>query len=363
LRLRHFETLRPVCPVCRTAGEVGFPLSIAEVALESAGHVVEAILHCSNKDCQREYPVVDGIPLIIPHIRQFLAENPLRVLGRRDLSPLMESVVGDCLGPGSDFDLVRQQVSAYTWEHYADLDPEETGEDPRPGAMLSALGTGLGLAEPIRRGPTLEVGCGVGRGSFALAGRTEELVLGVDLHFPMLRVASSVLREGRVSYARRRVGLVYDRREFPASFDRAENVDFWCCDAAAMPFAPATFSLAVALNVLDSTYAPRQFLESIGASLEEGGKVVLTCPYDWSPGATPLESWLGGHSQRSPAAGASETVLRSLLTPGSSGAVPGLRIAAERDDLPWQLRLHDRSTMAYRLHLLVAERFVDPAPA
>jgi SAM-dependent methyltransferase/uncharacterized protein YbaR (Trm112 family) len=358
LRLQHFETLQPVCPLCRTPGEIGSSLSIAHIALESGGHIVEAVLHCTNADCQREYPVIDGIPLIIPNIRQFLAESPLRVLARQDLSPLMESVVGDCLGSGSDFDLVRQQVSAYTWEHYADLDPEETAAAPRPGTMLATLHTGRQLAGPTPPGPTLEVGCGVGRGSFTLAERTDDLVLGVDLHFPMLRVASAVLREGTVSYARRRVGLVYDRREFAARFDRRENVDFWCCDASTLPFAPGTFALAVALNVLDSTYAPRQFLESIGTGLAEGGKAVLTCPYDWSPAATPLESWLGGHSQRSPSGGASEAVLRSLLTPGGSpAAVPGLRIAAELDDLAWHLRLHDRSTMTYRLHLLVAERF------
>lgn len=362
MRLRHFESLRPVCPVCRSPGEVGFPLSIAHVALETGGIIVEAILHCANADCQREYPVIDGIPLIIPHIRKFIAENPLWILGRQDLSPMMESLVGDCLGSGSDFDLVRQQVSAYAWEHYGDLDQEETATDQRPGRMLAALETGLRLAEPIPTGPRLEVGCGVGRGTFALADRTDDLVLGVDLHFPMLRVASGVLREGTVRYARRRVGLVYDRREFAVQLDRRENTDFWCCDAAALPFAPGTFSLALALNVLDSTHSPRQFLESIGNALKEGGKVVLTCPYDWSPAATPLESWLGGHSQRSPSDGASEAVLRSLLTPGGSAAVPGLRIAAECDDLPWHLRLHNRSTMTYRLHLLVAERFGVTAP-
>jgi SAM-dependent methyltransferase/uncharacterized protein YbaR (Trm112 family) len=358
LRLRHFESLRPVCPVCRSPGEIASPLSIAHVALETGGNIVEAILHCTNADCQREYPVIDGIPLIIPHIRKFIAENPLWVLGRQDLSPMMESLVGDCLGPGSDFDLVRQQVSAYAWEHYGDLDQDETPADQRPGRMLAALETGLRLAEPIPTGPRLEVGCGVGRGSFALADQTDDLVLGVDLHFPMLRVASRVLREGTVRYARRRVGLVYDRRDFAVQLDCRENVDFWCCDAASLPFAPGTFSLVLALNVLDSTQSPRQFLESIGNGLKEGGKVVFTCPYDWSPAATPLESWLGGHSQRSPAGGASEAVLRSLLTPGGSAvAVPGLRLTAERDDLSWHLRLHNRSTMTYRLHLLVAERF------
>jgi SAM-dependent methyltransferase/uncharacterized protein YbaR (Trm112 family) len=361
LRLRHFESLRPLCPVCRSA-ENAFRLSIAHVALESGGHIIQAILHCTNPACQREYPVIDGIPLIIPHIRKFIADNPLWILERKDLSPMIESLVGDCLGPGSDFDVVRQQVSAYACEHYGDLDHEETAPDPPTGKMLAVLETGLSLADSIPDGPLLDVGCGVGRGSFAVAGDRDDLVLGIDLHFPMLRVASGVLREGRVRYPRRRVGLVYDRRDYAAPLDRPENVDFWCCDAAALPFASGTFSLVSALNVLDSAYSPRQLLESIAAVLKEGGKVVLTCPYDWTSAATPLESWLGGHSQRSPSDGASEAAVRSLLTPGDPAAVPGLCIIAERDNLPWHLRLHSRSTMTYRLHLLIAERVGTTAP-
>ena len=357
MRLRHFETLRPVCPVCRAAGEAGFALRIAHVAREAGGHIVEGILHCTNPECQREYPVVDGVPLLIANLRQYIADNALRLMARQDLSAVMESIVGDCCGPGSDFDVTRQQVSTYAWEHYADLDPEEVGGGPPVGTMLAALETGRALAGTVPAGPVLEVGSAAGRASFELAEQTDELVLGVDLHYPMLRLAAGVLRDGTVRYARRRVGLVYDRREFEARFERRDNVDFWACDAAALPFAPGTFSLVVALNVLDCIYDPRAFLDSVGRVLVDDGKAVLTCPYDWAAGATPLEGWLGGHSQRSPSGGSSEAVVRALLTPPGA---QGLRLSAERDDLPWHVRLHDRSTMTYRLHLMVAARPVRP---
>jgi hypothetical protein len=91
--------------------------------------------------------------------------------------------------------------------------------------------------------------------------------------------------------------------------------------------------------------------------LKPHGKVVLTCPYDWSAGATPPEAWLGGHSQRSPFAGSCEAVLRNLLTPGASPASLGtLEMVSERDNLPWHVRLHERSTVAYKVHLVVAKR-------
>jgi SAM-dependent methyltransferase len=219
------------------------------------------------------------------------------------------------------------------------------------------MGIACQEANPMLPGASIDIGCSVGRGSFALAERTKDLVLGVDLNFAMLRLASEVLRRGKVKYARRRVGLVYHRREFPARFANHENVDFWACDAAALPFPAATFSLAMSMNTLDCMYDPREFLASISQALKQGGKAVVACPYDWSGSVTAMEAWLGGHSQRSPVQGSCETILRSLLTPGAHpNSIDGLKLIAERDNLPWQVRLHDRSTMAYKLHMVVAEK-------
>jgi hypothetical protein len=36
-------------------------------------------------------------------------------------------------------------------------------------------------------------------------------------------------------------------------------------------------------------------------------------------------------------------------------AVPGLKLVAEADNLPWHVRLHDRSTMQYSVHMVVAK--------
>lgn len=395
MRRRHFEALRPVCPVCRTH-DSSFALRIAEAACEENGHIVEGALHCTNANCLREFPIVDGIPLIVANIRQYVSENVLAIYGRKDLSSFVESMLGDCCGPGSMFDQTRQHLSSYAWDHYGDLDPEDAGKpgsgsgdqtsrltpqpgplpfeergrkdggfgaqisaaNPRPGSMLKNLEAGLALAQPLAaNGVVLDAGCSVGRGSFALAERCEELVLGVDLSFAMLRVASEVLRHGKVRYPRRRAGLVYERREFSTDFVRQENVDFWACDAAALPFPDESFSLAVNMNLLDCVYSPRDLLVSLGRVLKTGGKMVLACPYDWSAAATPVEGWLGGHSQRSPAAGSCETVLRTLLTPKAHpGSVNTLRLIGECENLPWHVRLHERSTMTYKLHLVVAEK-------
>ncbi|MEZ4466718.1 MAG: methyltransferase domain-containing protein [bacterium] len=58
-----------------------------------------------------------------------------------------------------------------------------------------------------------------------------------------------------------------DRRTLPARFPDADRVDFWIADAQALPFADATFALAVSLNVLDCVPAPYAFLGEIARVL------------------------------------------------------------------------------------------------
>jgi SAM-dependent methyltransferase/uncharacterized protein YbaR (Trm112 family) len=358
VRRGHFEKLQPVCPVCRAGGaETGSALKLAHVAREENGHIIEGALHCSNPNCLREYPIIDGIPLLVANIRQYITDNILPIYARRDLSDFTEGMLGDCCGPNSALDQSRQHLSSYVWDHYGEFDLTRPHQDPVASSAVQSLSEALQLSGAAPDGPALDFGCSAGRSSFELAARGQRLVLGVDLHFPMLRLAGEVLRKEIVRYPRRRTGLVYDWREFPVRFPGSEQVDFWACDATALPFPSGAFALAVGLNVLDCVSNPRELLVSLSQALKPAGKVLLTCPYDWSPGATPLENWLGGHSQRSQLAGAPDAILRAILTPGAhSWNVPGLKLIAERDRLPWNVRLHDRSTMRYEAHLLIAER-------
>ena len=357
MKLRHFEELQPVCPVCRTErNRPDSRLVVGTIVRRSDKTIDEGMLLCSSADCQREYPIIDGIPLIIPHLRSRLSANITQIQARGDLSAITESLLTDCCGPGSTFETTRQHVSSYAWDHYAEFDPEEPPRDDRPGLIVRLLDQCLGLAEPLHDGPILDVGCGAGRTSFALAERSKGMVLGIDLHYAMLRLAAQVLSTGIVRYPRRRVGIVYDRREFPVTFPDSDNVDFWGCDANSLPFRDKQFAATIGLNVLDCANSPLNFLQSACRVTETGGQVILACPYDWSAGATPIEQWLGGHSQRCDSRGASEPVLRSLFKVGEHPyAISGLRITAEADHLKWHVRLHDRSTMQYSVDAVVAK--------
>lgn len=360
MRRSHFEALAPVCPVCAAGGRES-PIELATVVAEASGHVVEGILSCTESCCLSEYPILDGIPFVVPKLRELVARDIAQLSARDDLSGELESLLGDCCGAGSAFDTTRQQLSSYAWDHWADLDPEEPESDPgqAPGSMARLLEAALLAAGDLPPGPILDLGCSVGRSTFELAGEASDPVVGVDLNVAMLRSASRALRSRRVRYPRRRAGLVYDVREFAVDPPGAERVDFWACDAAALPFAAGRFGLIVGLNFLDSAHSPLDALTSIERSLAPGGKALLACPYDWAPGATPVESWVGGHSQRGQFEGSPEAVLRAILTPGSHPAsLVDLRIIAEEPDLPWRVRLHDRGAVEYRCHLIVVEKML-----
>jgi len=211
-------------------------------------------------------------------------------------------------------------------------------------------------AERTVRGPVIDIGCAVGRTSFELAEALDDIVLGIDLNFGMLKTAATILEKGFVSYPQRRGGIAFERRRFPATFEKAGHVDFWVCDATALPFADQTFSAGVSLNVLDCVWSPYDYLKEISRILIPGGNALMSTPYDWTANATPIEAWLGGHSQRSEHKGSSPDILRSLLSGGGHpNAVEDLELVSERN-LPWTLRLHDRSVMEYLVHLMIIRK-------
>jgi SAM-dependent methyltransferase/uncharacterized protein YbaR (Trm112 family) len=366
MRLRHFEALQPHCPVCfRKTGEPR-PLSIGSEIRREGEVLIEGVLLCPNASCQREYPVLDGIPLLVANLRELVADNLFQLMMRDDLSETLESILGDCSGPASYFDGTRHQLSCYARDHYGLHDPAEPTTEPRPGAATRVLDRGLDLAATWPEGPVVDLGCSVGGTTFALADRTGRLVVGVDLNIAMLRTASHALLRGEVSYPRKRTGVVYDRRRFPVSFAQAENVDFWACDVAALPFASGTFALASVLNLIDCVRAPRDMLVEAARVLAPGAPAVITSPYDWSAAATPIETWLGGHSQRGSAHGDGATVLRALLAPlvadRHPASIPGLRLESEIHEVPWHVRLHDRSTVGYGVHLVAARKATTESP-
>ena len=256
------------------------------VLREADGHVFEGLIQCLNH-CYREYPIVDGIPMLVAGLRSYMDHSALGVLVRQDLSPEIESLIGDSTGPNSAFDVLRQHLSQYARDHYGSFDPDASPEArSEAGAVVRILNAGMDHIPDRPAGPILDLGCSVGRTTFELAERTGEWVIGADLNFSMLRMASEVARTGRVSFAQRRVGVVYDRRTYEVDLPGRDKVDFWQVDALAMPFQHQSFSLMTSINVLDCLASPVGHVQELSHWVRPGGSVILSTPFDWSPAAT-----------------------------------------------------------------------------
>jgi SAM-dependent methyltransferase/uncharacterized protein YbaR (Trm112 family) len=372
MRRTHFEYFDPVCPVCARRNGASRKLVLAEIYSGGGSgnddDVEAGILHCSDARCRHEYPIIDFIPVIVPDLRRLMSERGVDLMTRCDLDPALESLIGDAIGPDSWFDGTRQILSTYAWDAFADLDPDEQPPSggPSPGAARACLSRLLSLAvapseAAAPSGAAIDLGCGAGRTTFELAdfladGPAPGPVLGVDTNLGLLRIARAAAG-GTVSYPRRRGGLVYDRRRFDVVFPAAERVDFWACDALAMPCRAGSAGLVAALNLFDCVPDPPALLRAIGTLLRPGGTALLATPYDWSSRATPVEAWVGGHSQRGPDRGAPEPRLRAWLQAGALAADdPGFTVAGELASAPWHTRLHDRSTVQYQAHLLALTR-------
>lgn len=356
MRRSSFEALRPVCPACSARGQGDAPLFIATEEAGDDVAITSGILQCGNCGC--EYPVIDGMPVLVPDVRRFVEDNLFYLMARSDLTPAVESLLGDASGASSGLQSIRQHASSYVWDHWGDLDPQEAGPAPgngRPGSIGRTLVHGLGmLGADLPDGPAIDIGCGPGRASAEIAARTGRLVVGADLSVPLARAAKQAL-SGTVDYPRRRVGLVYDRRRFAVATPGSDRVEVWLCDALALPFADDTFALASAMNLLDCVTEPRTALAQIGRVLRPGGEVLIALPFDWTDRVTPPPQWMGGHSQRASHAGRAEDVLAALLSEGELAAGP-LRRFGEAAELPWHVRLHDRSCMHYTCHMIAARK-------
>lgn len=339
-----FDELAPVCPRCLHSGGGEHPLVVAETAETRGGLIWHGILNCSNRACWMEFPVIDGIPVIVADPAQVVRNAAPHILARADLPSVVAGLIGDALGAGDAFETTRQHLSIYADAHFSDW---AGGAEPD---LVGALRAGLdALGEA--RGPAIDLGAGVGRGGWELAGRGLGPVLCADLNLSFLRLAQTLTLEGEAGFDRRRVGLVYDRARIVLPDGMGtDRLDFWAVDAMALPFRAGAFGLATAVNLVDSIAGPTEMVAETARVLAPGGGAVFTTPFDWNPAATEPARWMGGHSQRGPGQGAAEPVL------GATVAARGLDPLAERDGLPWRLRLHARAEMHYRLHLVACRR-------
>ncbi len=450
MRISHFERFAPRCPICVNQARqsdltnaVSFdPARLPRLVLHEVYHaettldlheiIVHGVLRCAEQSCQAEFPIIDGIPIVLANARETIAFSAGAIFKRADLPEPIEAMLGDCLGSstglangggsvvgggsgggGAWFDRARLYAGAYASDHYGmQIDHAEASSKSQSNAQWNAQSNGYtstlksstsygaaarimerlvhmagGFGGRLVHGQAvgadtrsfaidvIDIGCATGGVCLRLAEllgddlsatakqrNADALVLGIDINIGMLRIAQWVIRTGLAKYPLRREGLVYDHQEVqisPMARAHAHRVDFWCCDALALPIASRSVAACVALNTLDSVASPVGLLAELARVTQTKGRVLLASPFDWNASVTPVENWLGGHSQRAEHAGESARVLAMLLSNGDDstrgvGVLAQLRVLA-RDDMDWAVRLHARATTIYKTHLLACE--------
>ncbi len=143
----------------------------------------------------------------------------------------------------------------------------------------------------------LEIGCGAGRGTFALA-RYFEMVHGVEFTARVVRLATNFKESGKLKYALKEEGelaLFEERTLSDFGIDpRVQKVEFWQADPHNMKPYFDGYDLILVNDVLDTLYDPALFLKNIKERLHVNGFLVIASAYDWDETKTPRAKWLGG---------------------------------------------------------------------
>ena len=324
----------PHCPACRLAGRSS---ALAVAAWEETSG--QGVLSCEA--CGSRYPVLDHLPLLVPDVARYLTEAGVYLLARDDLSHAVADLIGAAMPPGIWFDAMRQHVSGYVRDHWADATDTD---GPPPGQSAALVAAGLKLAGDVS-GPVVELGASAGGVTRCLAGWLGAQVLGLDLSAPLARFAARALRGGRLAYPLRIAGTAYAERHVVTAPPAQGMAKVWLADAIAPPLADGVAGLVVAVNLLDCVADPAALLRTAAALLRPGGKLVLATPCDWSPTATPPEAWVGARcaAEAVPDLGA------------WTAAQSGLRLLGI-EERPWLVRVHARATMHYRAWVIALER-------
>ncbi len=313
-----------VCLHCRARTERGRELHT--LSPDGGG------LICDNRACRRAYPVVDGIPVVVPDAARHLERFGIGVV-ERDLPAMTQGLLAGAGPDDAPYPRLVEHLSTYIEAHWAD------------DAGMAAVADKLAERAAERVGSAVELGCSVGRGLYELA-RGAAHVVGIDVQLASLRRARRLLAGEPLEYARRMVGRCYE----PARVEARPPVDaafsFVCADAMDPPLVPGSFDRVVALNVLDAVSSPPHLVAVADALCAPGGELILASPYAWQSGIVAEEHRFGGAD---PAGD-----LRRRLVEGE--ALEARYTIEDEAELPWSLRRDSRSAVMYRVHWMRARK-------
>ena len=331
-----------------------------------ADDVAQAVLRCDG--CGARYPVICGVPVLIPSVEDWIRGNYWFLLGFAEemgapptsIRPFLRKAAAASgeMPPRQLYDRrwstrVAKFVSSYLISHHLGLEKldllspaqrrlaAEMAGEGGPHEVLS--GMLADLEEPVaEKGPALDVGCSVGGMTARLAGG-DRLAVGADTSFESLVWARSLLRGRPGPPERVPVFTEGDNRvEIPLVPRKGGRCEFVLARGEALPFAGGCFQVAASCNLIDVLEQPPSLLDEKRRLLKPGGVLLLSSPF--------LHTAVGVRRCLAPEGRMPADVLRALLDER------GFTVTAERENVPWVLYHYQRRLDFYQTFCLAARR-------
>jgi len=262
--------------------------------------IEEGILEC--KKCTLYFPIIQKIPIIWDDFSKYISDR--MVLGGK----LYNSVSHDKMKKFLKHSLSNSKRNT---DDRTALEERwsKIYQNSQKSKFYSIIKNELGAMPKSKL--VLEYGCSIGILSSFLADSNQN-VFGIDRSFSAINIAKKTQKD---------------------------NLDYFVADLMSDVFGKTKFDLILALNVLELV-EPKDLLQHISKQILKGN-FVISDPYDFDRGKSSVKKFVD------------ESTLRSILEE--------LRFSITKKTkkpsfLTWNLKLNSRSTLTYKVDLIVAKR-------
>jgi SAM-dependent methyltransferase/uncharacterized protein YbaR (Trm112 family) len=336
-----------VCPKCRKLvldKLIQFPLKLS-ITQKQDKFVEEGFFVCTNPQCKTQYPIIDGVPIIVKDLKDWIKGH----IGATSLddpvnTPELEAYLNNAI-PQSN---LKSLAAQYMNTHYGEYTNSKNLYQDNNKKYWKTIQT-FTKSKHRSYNLSLELGCSVGRFTFEIA-KQSKIAVGLDSNFYAIKEAVSIQRNrGKIFFEEKTRTL--EKREVNGRINVSENVFFLVGDALDPPFRMESFDFIAALNLIDTIKVPLTLLGQMDALLSPEGELLVGSPYCWNAQITDPAEWLETNPVASP------EMVRSILE-GKISTQCGFRYKIEKEiqNLVWSIKNLDSHYSIFLSHLILAKK-------